>query len=111
MKILAIEKELPGRVPQDFEPHLRAEAKKIWELYQAGAIRELYFRQDRSEAVLVLECDNTDEAGMILSKLPLVQHKLITFEVIPLIPYPGISRLFVPEQGSTNHPREADHEN
>jgi hypothetical protein len=31
----------------------------------------------------------------VLGMLPLVQQGLITFEVIPLVPYPGFSRLFV----------------
>jgi hypothetical protein len=97
MKILAIEKEIPGIAPEDFNPHLRAEALKIWELNQAGILREIYFRQDRSDAVLVLECNSAAEAVEILNMLPLVRHKLITFEIIPLIPYPGLSRLFVPE--------------
>lgn len=46
MKILAIEKEVPSVADEQFEPHLKAEALKAWELYQAGVIRELYFRKD-----------------------------------------------------------------
>jgi hypothetical protein len=34
------------------------------------------------------------EAQRLLETLPLVQAGLITFEVIPLIPYPGFERLF-----------------
>jgi len=34
------------------------------------------------------------EARQVLDTLPLVQEKLITFEVIPLQPYPGLARLF-----------------
>jgi muconolactone delta-isomerase len=94
MKILAIEKELPQTAPVDFAPHLAAEAARAWELYQAGLIRELYFRQDRHEAVLVLECANLAEAEQLLATLPLVQAGLITFELIPLVAYPGFARLF-----------------
>jgi len=94
MKILAMEQEIEGIKPERFLPHLRAEAARVWELYQSGIIRELYFRQDRSEAVLILECANGHEAQQILDRLPLVQAGLIRFEVIPLIPYPGFARLF-----------------
>ncbi|MEW5960835.1 MAG: superoxide dismutase [Chloroflexota bacterium] len=94
MKILALEQELPGVTAADFQPHLQAEAARVWELYQAGAIRELYFRQDRSEAVLILECAGVDEANDMLNTLPLVQAGLIRFELIPLKPYPGFARLF-----------------
>lgn len=94
MKILAIEKEVPGVTEEKFKPHLKAEAVKAWELYQTGVFRELYFRRDRSSAVLVLECTDVEEAHDILNVLPLVKEGLITFDIIPLKPYPGFSRLF-----------------
>jgi muconolactone delta-isomerase len=98
MKILALEKETPGVTAEDFRPHAKAEAARAWELYQAGVIRELYFRQDRPEAVLILECADVREAGQVLATLPLVKAGLITFEVIPLAPYPGFSRLFAEKE-------------
>ncbi len=94
MKILAMEIESEGVKAEQFRPHLKAEASRVWELYQSGVIRELYFRADRSEAVLILECADTAEAQQRLESLPLVQAGLITFDVIPLIPYPGFARLF-----------------
>ena len=94
MKILALEKEIPGITPEQFAPHLKAEAARLWELYQGEQVRETYFRQDRSEAVLILECEDVEEARQILDGLPLVQAGLIRFEIIPLIPYPGFARLF-----------------
>jgi hypothetical protein len=95
MKYLALEQELPNISAAQFQPPLlKAEAVRVWELYQAGVLREIYFRQDRAEAVLVLECANTDEAQATLNTLPLVKAGLITFELIPLRPYPGLARLF-----------------
>ncbi len=94
MKILAMEIEAKDTKPEQFGPHLKAEARRVWELYQSGSIRELYFRADRSEAVLMLECTDLKEAQQTLESLPLVQAGLITFEVIPLVPYPGFARLF-----------------
>ena len=67
---------------------------KAWELYQQGIVRELYFRQDRAEAVLVLECKDTKEASKAIGSLPLVKEGLISFELIPLVPYSGFGRLF-----------------
>lgn len=96
MKILALEHESPGAAAAQFAPHLRAEAQRAWELHQAGIIRELHFRADRMEAVLVLECDSLEEAQAALDSLPLVQAGLIAFELIPLRPYPGFARLFAP---------------
>ena len=94
MKILAIEREVPGIPAEHFQVHLKSEAARAWELYQAGTIRELYFRQDAHSAVLILECRDAEEAEAALATLPLVQAGLITFEIIPLAAYPGFPRLF-----------------
>ena len=96
MKILALERELPGATDEGFLTHARAEAARAWDLHQQGLIRELYFRADRSEAVLMLECADIDEAHAVLATLPLVRAGLITFDVIPLVAYPGFARLPVP---------------
>ena len=98
MKILATEREVPDTTAEQFKPQLRAEAIKVWELHQAGEIRELYFDRDKHSAVLILECSGAEEARQILDTLPLVKAGLITFEVIALTPYPGFSRLFADEQ-------------
>lgn len=94
MRIIAIEVEKPGLNKRDFVPHLRDEAKQGWELYKKGFIREMYFREDKPEAVLILEAKDVDEAKKKLSELPLVKNGLITFELIPLKPYHGFERLF-----------------
>jgi len=94
MKILAIERELPGATAERFQRYAKEEAHQVWKLHQADLIRELYFRADRNEAVLVLECASIEEAQAILAKLPFVREKLICFELIPLKAYPGFERLF-----------------
>jgi hypothetical protein len=100
MKILAIEQEIPGFTAEAFASHLQAEAARVWELYQAGIFREIYFRQDCSEAVLMLEWADMSEAETVLHTLPLVKAGLITFELIPLKPYPGFAQLFAAEAES-----------
>lgn len=97
MKILALEHELPNVTAGGFQQYAKDEARMVWALNQAGVVRESYFRADRSEAVLVLECSSVDEAREALSTLPFVQNKLITFELIPLKAYSGFERLFVKE--------------
>lgn len=94
MKILAIEKELAGASLETFQPHVKAEAFRAWELYQSGIFREMYFMADRKCAVLIMECDTIDEAKKALGTLPLVKAGLITFDLIPLVAYPGFARLF-----------------
>ncbi len=95
MKILAIERDVNGVQSEAFTAALKkAEAARIWEHYQAGVIRELYFRADQTSAVLVLECADVNEAMHVLESLPLVGQGLIKFEIIPLAAYPGFARLF-----------------
>jgi hypothetical protein len=94
MKLLALERELPGLTAADFQPHLKAEARRVWELQQSGELREIYFTAEAHSAVLVLECDSIEEAQPLLETLPLVQAGLIAFDLIPLVPYDGFARLF-----------------
>jgi hypothetical protein len=94
MKILALERDVPGVTDEQCAPYLAAEAVRAWELHQAGVIRELYFRADRRAAVLVLECSGAAEAQRVLATLPLVREGLIAFELVPLLAYPGFARLF-----------------
>ncbi|UCH13405.1 MAG: hypothetical protein JSV22_09840 [Bacteroidales bacterium] len=93
MKFLAIENEKEGLTSEDFKPFLEKEAKKVWELQQKGLIREIYFNDQRN-AVIILECKNSDEAKIILNSLPLAKNKLISFELMALLPYSGFVRLF-----------------
>ena len=96
MKLLALEIDVPDVPESAFtEDILRQEAARVWELYQAGTVREMYFRSDRVAAVLTLECADLNEAQTVMSSLPLVQGNLIRFEIIPLVAYPGFERLFI----------------
>ena len=94
MRILALEVEKADAPAADFQPYLAQEAKAVWTLYQAAVIREAHFRADRNSAVLILECADVSEAEQKLGQLPLVAAGLIRFDLIPLVPYSGFSRLF-----------------
>ena len=94
MKVIAIEKELPGIQGERFQEVLHEEAALLYALQQQGIVREAYFRSDKNEAVLILETDSVKAARATLKRLPLVRDGLIRFELIPLKPYPGFSRLF-----------------
>jgi muconolactone delta-isomerase len=95
MRVLAIERAVPGVDDAAFTAELgRAEARRVWDLHQAGVLRELWFRADEEAAVLGLECDDVPAAEGILATLPMVRAGLIRFELIPLRAYPGFGRLF-----------------
>jgi hypothetical protein len=93
MKYLAIEHTTEGVTADNFKPYLEEETRRVWELQQSSLIREIYFN-DRHNAVIILECNNPEEAKKILESLPLVKNKLISFEIMALLPYSGFSRLF-----------------
>jgi hypothetical protein len=94
MKFIALEIESPNVTSTDFEPHLRNEARYMWDLQQQGVVCEAYFRSDQHTAVLILECESLAQAQFLTSSFPLVQQGLIHFDLIPLVPYSGFSRLF-----------------
>ena len=97
MKILAIEEERSDIHPAQFQPYLKAEAARLWELTQKGFVREAHFHAEKHVAVLVLECDSVSAASRLLQSLPLVENGLIAFDLLPLVPYDGFARLFASE--------------
>jgi hypothetical protein len=102
MKIIAVEQELESNVEAKFKKYAKDEARQVWNLFQEGKIREVYFRQDIPNAVLFLECKDVEEAYEILGTLPFVKNNLIRFDLIPLKPYSGFSRLFEEDNSNSN---------
>jgi muconolactone delta-isomerase len=94
MRILALERELPGLRRPDLPDLLRAEAAGVWDLHQSGVIREIWFTAADLRAVILLECVNITEAREQLAALPLVRHGVSEFTVHELCSYDGFKRLF-----------------
>jgi hypothetical protein len=94
MRRIAVQKEADEVAKREFVPYLREEALKGWKLYKDGIIREMYFKTEHPDAVLILECSSVEHAKEKLNRLPLVQKGLISFDLIPLCPYHGYKRLF-----------------
>ena len=94
MKILALEKDVPGVTNQEFTNEiLGVQARKAWDLfYQSNILHELYFTADTHKAVLMLECESADQARQRLAELPLMRAGLIDFQIIPLVASSGSAR-------------------
>ena len=93
MKILAIEKEVPGVDWSTVSKELLAqEALDVYRMYLMEQLREHYFNEEKC-AILVLECDSKAQAQVLLGKLPLVEKNLIAFEIMELHPYTGYDRI------------------
>lgn len=97
MNILAIEKELPARLPPSAREALREETAGLWDLHKRGLIRQLWSAGD-GRAILLLEAANAADASRQLAALPMVQTGRVEFSVIELRPYAALERLF---QGGT----------
>jgi muconolactone delta-isomerase len=94
MKIIALEVLMSEADFSKFAPHLKPEAQRVWDLLQSGELREIYRRTDDKGHVLIFECASVEEAQTLVDSLPLVQQKLIAFDLLPLGAYPGLARLF-----------------
>jgi len=92
MKILAIEKEIPGSSWEHAENLLEQEAQHVFQLYLSDCLREIYFTENKN-AVLVLETKDRATAEKLLNDLPLVKSGKIRFEVWELKPYTGYERI------------------
>ncbi|AAS96893.1 hypothetical protein [Nitratidesulfovibrio vulgaris] len=98
MKILAIDKVRDKATPERIRELFLKEISQCVRLYLADVVREMYFRQDRSGTVLVLEAPSVDDARAMLRELPLVREKQVEFDLIPLGPYVPLGLLLQDEE-------------
>ena len=95
MKILVMPKPREGVTRETLTPHVAAEIQAVWELYARGIVREFYTRADEpGRVVLMIEAASVGEAQNALAALPFQRAHLVDFELIPLEPFTGLSRLF-----------------
>jgi muconolactone delta-isomerase len=94
MKYLALEKELNKGEKQSIESLLESEARRVYELYLQGIIRECYFSKEGHNAVIIMECKNEKEVHKTLKTLPLVKENIIEFQLFTLLPYSGLNRIY-----------------
>jgi len=88
MKIIVVATRKEDASPDEFAPHLAAEANHALGLYRDEVVREIYSRADGKGAILVMECADEAEAGQLLAELPGLG--LLSFEIYGVRPYRGI---------------------
>jgi hypothetical protein len=94
MKMLCLDRPLPGATFEKYQPYLNDEVRRTWQAYENGFVREIYFRQDRPGVTIILECANVDEARKAFADFPLAKAGLIEFDIIPLGPFVNWEMLF-----------------
>ncbi|MGA3092439.1 MAG: hypothetical protein ABSD75_27870 [Terriglobales bacterium] len=94
MKILCLDRPLPGATLEKVLPHLQDEVRHVWQAYKNGIVREIYTRQDRLGVAIIFECASIVEAKDTFADLPLVRAGLIEIDTIPLGPFLPWEMLF-----------------
>jgi len=92
-RILAMGHLTPGTSRADIAPVMKDEVPATLQLYLDGKIDQWYFRTDVNGVVFIMNCSTVEEAHTILEKLPLGQHKMMEFELIPLGPLAPLGSL------------------
>ena len=97
MKVLVLPKPRPDASREAMLPHAADEIRAVWQLYAQGIVREFYDRANEpGRVVLMLEAASAEAAWEALETLPFARLHLIDFDVIPLAPFGGVTRLAQP---------------
>jgi len=98
MRVLAILRPPPGGDPREaVMTHAREEMRALWDLYQAGIVREMYSPGGLG-AILVLETESIEDAAKHLERLPLLSHQIMSLELMELRPFSALQMLFGAEE-------------
>ena len=94
MQFLAIARLSEETSPTEVLPYVKPEAEKVWDYYAADIVRSIHYIADMSGVVLMLEAASLEAAKSLIAALPMAQHGLLNFEILPLKPYTGLNTLF-----------------
>jgi len=94
MKILALIDVVAGAPIEKIRAELASEVRASWELFAAGALREVYATAAPSRVVFVFEAADPEEAAGRLDDMPLIKAGHLKYELIELRPFTNWSLLF-----------------
>lgn len=103
MQFLAVLKVKPDTPREKLGPLLKPEARHVWEMVSSNVVRAVHYidgGQGPLGAVLMLEVGDRDEAESHVGRLPMVEHGLLSVEILPLSPFTGFATLFAAEIGT-----------
>ena len=93
MKSLAILSVAGKPDPKTIEALEKPEAGRVWELYEAGTLAEIYLFADKSGAVILLETETAQQAVDAVASLPMVREKVLEPDIRPMTAWPEMRRL------------------
>ena len=94
MQFLAVLKVKSDTPREKLGPLMKPEAAHAWEMITSGTLRSIHYIKGPSGAVLMLEARDEEEAKKHVMKLPMVEHGLLSVEILPLTPFTGFAALF-----------------
>ncbi|MEO0593468.1 MAG: hypothetical protein AAFZ38_07810 [Myxococcota bacterium] len=69
------------------------EADRVWELYEAGILTEIFLFADMSGAVILLDTETEGEAADAIESLPMVREKILAPDIRPMTVWPEMRRM------------------
>ena len=96
MQFLAILKVKPETTREQIGPLMKPEAAHVWEMMTSDALRSIHYIKGPSGAVLLFEAGDEQEVRKHVDHLPMVEHGLLSVEILPLTPFAGFTALFAP---------------
>lgn len=94
MQILVVARIKAGISIDQVLPLVGPEAAKAWEYYANSQIRQMYYIEDMSGAVMIWEGESVEAVTAAAQKLPMYEGGVLELEVLPLKPYTGFASLF-----------------
>lgn len=87
MQVLAVERFTKESHLDEAKKYLEEHKKDIAKLNYDGWISAFWSRKDKPGNLILMDVESISEAKELLSSLPLVQQKILTYGVIALEPY------------------------
>lgn len=94
MQFLAILKVKPDAPKEKLGPLMKPEAAHVWEMMTSGLLRSIHYIKGPAGAVLFFEAVDEQEVEKNVMQLPMVEHGLLSVEILPLTPFTGVAALF-----------------
>ncbi|GAB4379593.1 MAG: hypothetical protein Kow00121_34050 [Elainellaceae cyanobacterium] len=94
MQFLILARIASGVSTEQVLPHVKAEAKAVWQQYSAEIVRSFYYIADMSGAVLLCGAPDLQAMQALASGFPMAKAGVLAFEILPLKSYTGLETLF-----------------
>ena len=109
MKLICSLVAKPTASPARFMSYEEPESARVWELYTAGMLKEIYLRTDLIGAAIILQCGSQSEAEAAINSLPMVKAGLFDVSYMVLGEWPEMTRMLGEHQQSIPawYPNEA----